>query len=294
MYAELNAALGGQQELADYLMAARMYGTAAVAAPSTRSSGSSGSSAATAKTTTTTTTSTAGSTGKSTVRVEMQVTGSSPAPQQSAAATTVVGGAAELNAAVQASVNSSARLSKNVKSLMALYNTQVSLPKPAGSPPNAPTVVVASPLNDATKLKTMLPVMLEYVTTRDPSTNYEMTPRLNVLTAPPEVLLGLPGLLQTDVDQIVSARGGLDPTDPATTTAAFLVTTANLTPTKFTALVDYVTGKTMTYRVHSVGYFGKNGPAARIEAVLDTNMGTPRILYYRDVTELGRGFDLPR
>jgi len=72
------------------------------------------------------------------------------------------------------------------------------------------------------------------------------------------------------------------------------VTAANLSPTKFDAIEKYVTGKTMTYRVQSVGYFGSGGPAARVEAVIDTNQGHPRILYYRDLTDLGKGFDLPR
>ena len=96
------------------------------------------------------------------------------------------------------------------------------------------------------------------------------------------------------MDAIVAARAGLDPTDPAATTGAFMVTAGGLSPAKFAALAPYVTGKTMVYRVHSVGYFGKGGPAARVEAVIDTNGGTPRILYYRDVTDLGKGFDLPK
>jgi hypothetical protein len=28
--------------------------------------------------------------------------------------------------------------------------------------------------------------------------------------------------------------------------------------------------------------------------VIDTNMGRPRIVYWRDLSELGKGFDLPR
>ena len=30
----------------------------------------------------------------------------------------------------------------------------------------------------------------------------------------------------------------------------------------------------------------------RLEAVIDTNNGRPRIVYWRDLTELGKGFDL--
>jgi hypothetical protein len=51
------------------------------------------------------------------------------------------------------------------------------------------------------------------------------------------------------------------------------------------------------YRIQSIGYFEKGGPVARVEAVVDTNPinpglpGSPRILYYRDLTELGRAID---
>jgi hypothetical protein len=43
------------------------------------------------------------------------------------------------------------------------------------------------------------------------------------------------------------------------------------------------------YRVQSVGYFDGPGPMARVEAVIDTNAGRPRIIMWRDVTELGGG-----
>ena len=58
----------------------------------------------------------------------------------------------------------------------------------------------------------------------------------------------------------------------------------------------YLTGAAMVYRVQSIGYF-KNGtgPAARMEAVIDTNQGAPRFLYVRDLSDLEnpRGFQPP-
>jgi hypothetical protein len=44
--------------------------------------------------------------------------------------------------------------------------------------------------------------------------------------------------------------------------------------------------------VQSIGYFEGGGPTARIEAIIDTNAGRPRIIYWRDLTELGKGYDL--
>ena len=306
LYGQLTAAL--PLEMADYVMGARLFGTTSTAPtpvttvkPAT-GSGTTTSTSSSAGTTTKTTTTTTGSSYSSTKTTTMTGTASkAPSDADDAKATPSVptsrmGTMQELNAAIAAALEASTppRLKSQVKSMTTLFNTQVTLPKVAGAPANAPTVSVASPLNTPANVTTMLPALLEQTTTRDPSTDFDMTPRVNVTTAPPEVLLGLPGLVQADVDAIVAARAGLDPADPATTTGAFLVTAANLTPAKFAALAPYVTGKTMVYRVHSVGYFGKGGPASRVEAVIDTNNGTPRILYYRDVTDLGKGFDLPK
>ena len=65
-------------------------------------------------------------------------------------------------------------------------------------------------------------------------------------------------------------------------------------PDIFRQIERYVTGYTQTYRVQSIGYFGRGGPVARVEAVIDINGGKPRIVYFRDLTELGLGFSPPR
>ena len=288
---QLTAAVG--QEMSDYILAGRLFGTAS----STPSSSVVFGSLVTSKATTTTskaTTTTSKTTTSSdpdavngTVKMTFATVPATPAAQ------TIVVGPAQLRVAVQAAITAGTKMKSKINSASALNNTQVTLPKAANTPPNtvAPTLIVKSPFNDPVKLKEFLPKLLEYTTTR---TDFEIVPRINVNNAPPEVLLGLPGLTQTDVDAMTNARGALDPTDPATITGAWLVTQANMTAAKFLALEKYVTGRTMTYRVHSVGYFGRGGPRARIEAVIDVNQNHPRIVYYRDVTDLGRGFDLPR
>jgi type II secretory pathway component PulK len=204
-----------------------------------------------------------------------------------------VGGAEDLVAAVETSLeNPTALAPRTVSSLMDLMNTRVTLPRTGGSGAfgtggEQETVVVNCPLNDASRRAQILPMLLDKVCTKEA---VEMLPRLNVNTAAREVLLGLPGLTETDVDAIISAREGLVPDDPATTTGAWLLTDAGLTPEKFKALEKYVTGSSMIYRVESVGYLGGGSPVVRVEAMIDINMGSPRILYYRELTDL----DQPR
>jgi hypothetical protein len=51
----------------------------------------------------------------------------------------------------------------------------------------------------------------------------------------------------------------------------------------------------MVYRVHAIGYITGGGPVSRVEAVIDTNLGLPRIIYFRDLGDLDnpRGFPHP-
>ena len=69
-------------------------------------------------------------------------------------------------------------------------------------------------------------------------------------------------------------------------------TIANLPAKTLQTLERYVTARSSVYRVQSVGYFDGGGPTARVEAVIDTNGGNPRIVYWRDLSELNKGFDL--
>ncbi len=200
-------------------------------------------------------------------------------------------GEAGLRDLVQARIDSGVAPTRRLTSTMTVVATQIRLPNLPAQPgqPAPPQRVVACPVNAADALKTVLPALLDKCTASD---DYEMTPRVNVYTAPREVLACLPGLIETDVDAIVSNR----PTDTTDPTAAWLVTAANLSPAKFKNIEKYVCGRSGAYRVQSVGYFAQaGGPVARAEAVIEVSQNMPRIVYFRDLTDLGRGFDdLPR
>jgi type II secretory pathway component PulK len=154
------------------------------------------------------------------------------------------------------------------------------------------SVVYTSPLNDPGQLQQLLPLLLDEVTT---SNSTELPARVNVNTAPQTVLSALPGLTDADVQAIVQHRP--DPSaagqpDPIFQSLAWLLTEANFPASKLQSLEKYVTARSQVYRLQSVGSFDGGGPTARVEAVIDTNAGRPRILYYRDLTELGKGFSL--
>jgi type II secretory pathway component PulK len=154
--------------------------------------------------------------------------------------------------------------------------------------------VYNSPLADQGKLAELLPLLLDKCTTRQ---DQIIPARLNVNTAPLAALTALPGLSDTDIQAIQGVRpppGAAEWTDPTYQTPAWLLTQAKLSPTKLQALDRYITTQTEVYRVQVLGYFDKGGPMARVEAVIDTNAGKPRIIYWRDLSDLGKGFDIQR
>jgi hypothetical protein len=103
-------------------------------------------------------------------------------------------------------------------------------------------------------------------------------------------------LQESDVQNIISLRpqsSSIEAPDSIFQTPAWLILEAQISPTTLAKLDKYITTRSQVYRVQSIGYFDAGGPSARVEAVIDTNGGQPRILYWRDLTELGKGFDFP-
>ena len=135
--------------------------------------------------------------------------------------------------------------------------------------------------------------MLDETTT---TLNSDLAPAINVNTASQTVLMTLPGLDSTDVQNILSVRP--DPTtstqapDPIFQTPAWLLTQGNLSAAKVKAIAPYITARSQVYRFQALGYYEGGGPTARIEAIVDGNNGRPRIVYQRDLGELGSAFDM--
>lgn len=196
----------------------------------------------------------------------------------------------QLQAAVKTKMDTTFTGGARIRSLTDLIYTRITLPRAAGAAADEPDVVAYSPLLDATKRNELLPLLLDRTTVKQA---VELVPRINVNTAPREVLLGVPGMTEEYADAIITTRASQVPTDPAYPSAAWVMTAANVPPATFKSLEKYITGSTMVYRVQSIGYFTEGGPVARMEAVVDTNQGAPRFLHVRDLTDLEnpRGFD---
>jgi DNA uptake protein ComE-like DNA-binding protein len=115
--------------------------------------------------------------------------------------------------------------------------------------------------------------------------------RININQAPRPVLLTIPKIDAQTVDRILSSR----PADPSQANASQQYATwlyeQNLVDLNLMKqIMPYVTASGRVYRAQVVGHFDRPGPVCRIEAVVDATTPIPRLLFWRDLTHLGRGY----
>jgi Type II secretion system (T2SS), protein K len=207
-------------------------------------------------------------------------------------AAAAAGSISDLTKAVNDEITKGTQPRQRVSSVFSLVNAQIQITIPSPNPMGkSRTVTVASPLKDQATQRTMLPKLLDKTTT---SAQTDSPGRVNVNTAPREVLLALPGLTEANVDLMMSLR----PTytngqgaDANFDNIAWMLIDAQVSATVMQSLERYITARTQVYRIQSIGYFEEAGPIARVEAIIDTNQGKPRVMFYRDLGDLGRSID---
>ncbi len=118
--------------------------------------------------------------------------------------------------------------------------------------------------------------------------------RINVNEAPYEVLVGLPNMTPHIAQAIVAGRvdGSGQPfsESPDRRTTAWLVAQDIVDLPTLRKLDRYLTARGDVFKVQSVGFFDGGGAFARIEAVIDGSVTPAKVMSYRDITDLGRGY----
>jgi DNA uptake protein ComE-like DNA-binding protein len=109
--------------------------------------------------------------------------------------------------------------------------------------------------------------------------------RINVNTAPRDVLLCLPNLDTSDVDKLIAARQGSAAGD---TSVAWVADTLK---EKAVGLGGLVTGKSTQYSADIVAVSGNGRAYKHCRIVVDTSGSTPQIKYRRDLTDRGWPMD---
>jgi hypothetical protein len=175
-------------------------------------------------------------------------------------------------------------------------NFRVQIQGQAAQPPKQ----YASPLNDQTTMQNLAPALFDELTT---STGKYIQARVNINTAPVEVLQCIPGMTANDKastlpqtiaqqrQQFMQANGQGPSTQYQTPIWMLNQSTTPVTTSLLLQMEPYITSKTNVYRVQSIGDFEDGGPAARVEAIVEIFAHRARIKYYRDLTEFGKVVD---
>jgi hypothetical protein len=135
------------------------------------------------------------------------------------------------------------------------------------------------------------PLLLDALTLTD---DEAVEGRINLNQARPEVLSGVPFMTDQIVQGIVNAQQfANDPTSSASTaheTIYWLYEEKLVDLPTLRSLDRYLTGRGDVYRAQILGFFDGGGPVARAEAVIDGTQLPPRLVFYRDLNDLGRGY----
>ena len=71
---------------------------------------------------------------------------------------------------------------------------------------------------------------------------------------------------------------------------AWLVADGHVSLAQMRMLDRFLTTRGDVYRAQVIGYFDEGGPVSRIEVVIDASQKPPKIIFQRDLTNLGKGF----
>ncbi|TWT70278.1 type II secretion system minor pseudopilin [Crateriforma conspicua] len=141
---------------------------------------------------------------------------------------------------------------------------------------------------DPISMALYMPLLMDALTTQD---SYVTPGRINLNECPAELLYGIPLLDSETVDLILEYRA--EETDDVNRHFETWPLVAGLiTLDQMKILQPLLTGGGDVYSAQIVGYFENSGAFHRTDVVIDATTVNPKIVAQRDLSHLGRGFDL--
>ena len=135
-----------------------------------------------------------------------------------------------------------------------------------------------------------MPLLMDNVTVNQGPT---IPGRININQAPRVVLRGIPGMDEEILNQIISLRTPEASIErPNRRHETWLLMEAVVSLNEMRALVPFITAGGDVYRTQTVGYFEGGHSSARAEVVIDATSPMPRVVSWRDISHLGRGYAL--
>jgi hypothetical protein len=186
--------------------------------------------------------------------------------------------------------------SEQLSQVLDLIDARIELPQAEegrggdGDGEATPKIVTCPFPNDPSSMADYLPLLVDYCTVVDgPS----IPARININQAPQEILLGIPGMTEEIAEQIISLRSTVVEGDTTSREhETWLLSEGIATLEEMRQLLPFVCAGGDVHRAQIVGYFQGGGPSSRVEVVFDATESEPRVLFWRDISHLGRGFSL--
>ena len=146
---------------------------------------------------------------------------------------------------------------------------------------------------DTSTLPTLLPKLMDALSTTG---DEYLEGRINLNQARLEIMKGLPGMDEELANKIVTAQkldsNGQPDLDTIRrhNTAGWLFVDGLVDIWKMRELDPYLTARGSVYRAQVFGFFDGGGPVTRIEAMVDATQIPPRVIFQRDLNDLGHGY----
>jgi hypothetical protein len=141
-----------------------------------------------------------------------------------------------------------------------------------------------------TGLASFLPQLMDYCTVNPSET---IPGRININQCSATVLGGIP-VMTAEISSKILAQRTVDTAtaDPARAYETWLLTEGIVTLAEMKALMPFVCGGGDAYRCQVVGFFQGGQASSRAEVVFDATSPLPRIVSWKDLSHLGRGYSM--
>ena len=151
--------------------------------------------------------------------------------------------------------------------------------------------ILASPFGkEISAMNVYMPTLMDSVTVNPAKT---VPGRININQASATILSGIPGMTEDIVEQIITRREVAPSADkPGRQHETWLLAEGVCTMDEMRMLMPFINAGGDVYRAQVVGYYQGGQAASRGEVVFDASTAAPRVLFWRDVSHLGRGYAL--
>ena len=142
--------------------------------------------------------------------------------------------------------------------------------------------------SDPISMSLYMSLLMDSLTTQEVDL---MPGRINLNECPAELLYGIP-LLSEEVVQAILENREVESDDVNRLYETWPLVEGIVTLDEMRLLIPLLTGGGDVYRAQIIGYFETVGASHRAEVIIDATTVNPKIVSWRDLTHLGRGFDL--